>query len=75
MRLTWALARRSAEREIIKNVAMNMVKLEVYQGFAASLSATLCLMLATFTGMPVSTTACEDYGHYGRGGRPNEKAP
>ena len=41
---------------IIKNVAMNMVKLEVYQGFAASLSATLCLMLATFTGMPVSTT-------------------
>lgn len=41
---------------IIKNVAMNMVKLEVYQGFAASASATLCLMLATFTGMPVSTT-------------------
>lgn len=41
---------------IIKNVAMNMVKLEVYQGFAASASATLCLIAATFTGMPVSTT-------------------
>ena len=41
---------------IIKNVAMNMVKLEVYQGFAASASATLCLIVATFTGMPVSTT-------------------
>lgn len=41
---------------IIKNVAMNMVKLEVYQGFAASLSATVCLIVATFTGMPISTT-------------------
>ncbi len=41
---------------IIKNVAMNMTNLEVYQGFSASLSATLCLVLATFTGMPVSTT-------------------
>lgn len=41
---------------IIKNVAMNMTHLEVYQGFSASFSATLCLILATFTGMPVSTT-------------------
>ena len=41
---------------IIKNVAMNMVKLEVYQGFSASVAATACLVLATFTGMPVSTT-------------------
>ncbi len=41
---------------IIRNVAMNMTNLEVYQGFSASLSATLCLVIATFTGMPVSTT-------------------
>lgn len=41
---------------IIKNVAMNMTHLEVYQGFSASFSATLCLIIATFTGMPVSTT-------------------
>ena len=43
-------------KKIIKSVGMDMVKMEKYQGFAASLGATLCLMLATFTGMPVSTT-------------------
>lgn len=35
---------------------MNMVKMEQYQGFAACLSACFCIGLATFTGMPVSTT-------------------
>ena len=41
---------------IIKSVGMNMVKMEQYQGFAACLSACFCIGLATFTGMPVSTT-------------------
>lgn len=41
---------------IIKSVGMDMVKLKPYQGFAADLSATVCLLLSSLTGMPVSTT-------------------
>ena len=33
-----------------------VVKLEKYQGFSADLSSSLCLLLATLTGIPVSTT-------------------
>jgi PiT family inorganic phosphate transporter len=43
-------------KRIIKSVGMDMVKLEKYQGFAASLAAALCILLATLTGIPVSTT-------------------
>lgn len=42
--------------KIIKSVGMDMVKLEKYQGFSADLSSSLCLLLATLTGIPVSTT-------------------
>lgn len=41
---------------IIKNVGMDMVKLEPYQGFAASFATFFCLMFSTFAGLPVSTT-------------------
>lgn len=41
---------------IIKSVGMDMVKLKSYQGFAADFSATLCLLLSSLTGIPVSTT-------------------
>ena len=41
---------------IIKNVGVNMVKLEPFQGFSASLATFFCLMLSTFAGLPVSTT-------------------
>lgn len=41
---------------IIKSVGMDMVKLKPYQGFAADFSSTLCLLAASFTGIPVSTT-------------------
>ncbi len=41
---------------IIKSVGMDMVKLKPYQGFASDLSATLCLLLSSLTGIPVSTT-------------------
>ncbi|MBP2100136.1 PiT family inorganic phosphate transporter [Enterococcus rivorum] len=41
---------------IIKSVGMDMVKLERYQGFAADLSAAICLFLASIFGIPVSTT-------------------
>ncbi len=41
---------------IIKAVGMDMVKLEKYQGFSADLAATLCLLMSSLTGLPVSTT-------------------
>lgn len=41
---------------IIRSVGMDMVKLKPYQGFAADFSATLCLLLSSLTGIPVSTT-------------------
>jgi PiT family inorganic phosphate transporter len=43
-------------RKIIKTVAMEMVSFEKFEGFAASLAGCLCIALATFTGIPVSTT-------------------
>ena len=41
---------------IIKSVGMDMVKLETYQGFAADIAAAFCLLIASLTGIPVSTT-------------------
>ncbi len=41
---------------IIKSVGMDMVKLRPYQGFAADLAASGCLLLSSLTGIPVSTT-------------------
>jgi len=35
---------------------MDMVKLQIHQGFAADLAAALCLLVASLTGIPVSTT-------------------
>lgn len=54
--LTMSLGTAVGGRKIIKSVGMSMVKMEQYQGFAACLSACFCIALATFTGMPVSTT-------------------
>ena len=44
-------------KKIIKKVGMEMVRLDKYQGFAASVSATASLLIATLTGLPVSTAA------------------
>jgi len=41
---------------IIKSVGMDMVKLKPYQGFAADLAASICLLISSATGIPVSTT-------------------
>jgi PiT family inorganic phosphate transporter len=41
---------------IIKAVGMDMVKMRRYQGFASDLAAGACLLLASLTGLPVSTT-------------------
>lgn len=42
--------------KIIKTVGMGMVKLSTYEGFAADLTATISLFLASALGLPVSTT-------------------
>ncbi len=42
--------------KIIKSVGMDMVKLEKYQGFSADLSSSICLLVMTVLGIPVSTT-------------------
>ncbi|RNL49058.1 inorganic phosphate transporter [Paraeggerthella hongkongensis] len=54
--MTMALGTAVGGKKIIKSVGMNMVKMEQYQGFSACLSACFCIGLATFTGLPVSTT-------------------
>ncbi len=41
---------------IIKSVGMDMVRLEAHEGLAADLAATVCMLLASFGGLPVSTT-------------------
>ncbi len=54
--LAMSIGTASGGRRIIRSVGMDMVQLETFQGFAACLSSCFCLALATFTGMPVSTT-------------------
>ena len=61
-------------KRIIKKVGMDMVKLEQYQGFAASLSATCALLLATLTGLPVSTTHTSSAAMMGAGAAKNPRS-
>ena len=58
-------------RKIIKKVGMEMVKLERYQGFAASFSASASLLLSTLTGLPVSTTHTKMTAMMGAGAAKN----
>lgn len=46
----------SGGAKIVKTVGTKVVKMEMYQGAAASLSAALSLLMATVWGLPVSTT-------------------
>jgi PiT family inorganic phosphate transporter len=43
-------------KKIIKSVGMDMVKLEKYQGFSADIAASVCLLISSVFGIPVSTT-------------------
>ena len=54
-------------KRIIKKVGVEMVDLEQYQGFAAALSATVSLLAATLTGLPVSTTHTSSAAMMGAG--------
>lgn len=42
--------------KIIKTVGLKMVKLETYQGASADIGSSLCLLVSTILGLPVSTT-------------------
>lgn len=42
--------------KIIKTVGIKMVKLEPYQGTAADIAGSICLLFSTISGVPVSTT-------------------
>lgn len=58
-------------KRIIKSVAMDMVKLEKYQGLASSLSTATMLFIASITGMPVSTSHCNTSSIMGVGSAKN----
>ena len=60
-------------KRIIKSVAMDMVKLEKYQGGAASLTTVITLLIASLTGMPVSTSHCSTAAIMGVGASKNVK--
>ena len=64
----------SGGKRIIKSVGMGMVKMEKHQGFAASTASTVCLLIATFTGLPVSTTHTNTTAIMGVGAARNPKS-
>ncbi len=43
-------------KKIIKSVGMDMFKLEKYQGCSADIAASICLLMSSVWGIPVSTT-------------------
>ena len=54
--IVMALGTSVGGEKIIKSVGMDMVKLEKYQGFSADLSAAVCMLYSSLSGIPVSTT-------------------
>lgn len=54
--LVMALGTSVGGMKIIQTVGMDMVCLKRHQGFAADLAGAICLLVASLTGLPVSTT-------------------
>ncbi len=54
--LTMGLGTMVGGWRIIKAVGLDMVKMKKYQGFASDAAAGICLLIASLTGLPVSTT-------------------
>jgi PiT family inorganic phosphate transporter len=54
--LVMALGTSIGGYRIIKTVGMGMVKLDAFQGFSADIAAATSLLVASLSGMPVSTT-------------------
>ncbi len=60
-------------KRIIKSVAMDMVKLEKYQGVSASITTVTTLLVSSLTGMPVSTSHCSTSAIMGVGASKNPR--
>ncbi len=60
-------------KRIIKSVAMDMVKLEKYQGVAASTATIITLFISSITGMPVSTSHASTSAIMGVGASKNPR--
>ena len=43
-------------KNIIKNVGLNIVKMDKWQGCMATLAASVCIFISNMTGLPISTT-------------------
>lgn len=54
--ITMALGTSIGGMRIIKSVGMDMVSLDVHEGFSADLAASTALLVTTVLGIPVSTT-------------------
>ena len=52
---------------IIKSVGMDMVKLERYEAFSADFAGATCVLIATLTGLPISTTHAKTASIMGTG--------
>ena len=72
--LTMAVGTAVGGKKIIKTVGTGMVKMEKYLGFAASMSATGSLLVATLTGLPVSTTHAKTAAIMGAGAAKDVRA-
>jgi len=71
--LAMAIGTMIGGKRIIKSVAMDMVSLEKYQGVASSLTTSITLLVASLTGMPVSTSHCNTSAIMGVGASRNPK--
>lgn len=52
---------------IIKSVGMDMVKMERYEAFSADFAGATCVLIATLTGLPISTTHAKTAAIMGTG--------
>ena len=61
-------------KNIIKNVGLNIFKMEKWQGFSATLAASICIFISNMTGMPISTTHANTTAIMGVGSAKGRKA-
>ncbi len=52
---------------IIKSIGMDMVKMERYEAFSADFAGATCVMVATLTGLPISTSHAKTAAIMGTG--------
>ena len=61
-------------KKIIKSVGMGIVKMEKWQGFTATLAASICIFISNMTGLPISTTHTKTTAIMGVGTAKHTKA-